>query len=114
MSFLDLDLSHSGKMEACRVPPVDKFGILHASFSILPHLYVRVSFSIQSQYVVLRQVELLLGHGQVPHVPEYPEDQAEEDEHRSRQHKKVPKTQRCEDPYKEQGEAHNVQEHSQE
>lgn len=59
------------------------------------------------------QVQLLLRHNEVPHVPEYPEHQAEENQQRSGQHKKVPETQRCEDPEEEEDEADDVKNHSQ-
>lgn len=67
---------------------------------------------LQSQDVLLEQVELFLGHGQMPQVPEYPGDETEEDQQRSRQHEKVPKTQRCKDPDEEQEDADDVQNQS--
>lgn len=63
---------------------------------------------LQLQYVSLRQVELLLGHGEVPHVPEYPAHQAEENEQRSRKHEKVPETQRRKYPDEEEGKADSI------
>lgn len=54
------------------------------------------------------QVELILGHSEVRHVPEYPEDQAEKDQQRPGQHEKVPETQRCKDSSEEENEADNV------
>lgn len=59
------------------------------------------------------QVELLLRHSEVSHVPEYPEDQADKDQQRPGQHEKVPETQRREDPQEEEDEANDVQNHSQ-
>lgn len=66
-----------------------------------------------SEYVLFVQVELFLGQSEVPQVPKYPEDQAEEDQQRPGQHEKVPEAQRCEDPDKEEDEAGNVHNHSQ-
>lgn len=62
-----------------------------------------------SQDVAFVQVQLVIRHGQGPHVPEDPENEAEEDEQRSRQHEKVPETQRSEDPNEEQQQSHHVQ-----
>lgn len=58
------------------------------------------------------QVELLIGHSEGRHVPEYPEDQAEEDQHRPGQHEEVPETQRCENPNEKENEADNVHDQS--
>lgn len=57
------------------------------------------------------QVELLLRHGDVSHVPEDPEDQAEEHQQRSGQNKEIPVSQGCKDPDEEEEEAHNIQEY---
>lgn len=63
----------------------------------------------RSQYVRFTEVELLLRHGEIPEVPEYPQNQAEEYEQRPRQNKKVPVRQWGKDPDEEQEEAHDVQ-----
>lgn len=65
-----------------------------------------------SQYVLLGQVELLVRHLDVPHVPEYPKERTHEDQQRSGQHKKVPETQRCKDPNKEEDKSGDVENHS--
>lgn len=65
--------------------------------------------AVWSQDVRFDQVELLLGHGEVPHVPENPEDQTEEDEQRPGEDEEVPVTQRGEDPDEEEGDADDVQ-----
>lgn len=111
-------------------PQVHKFMIFDEAASICPAspliiVFARLKKSSSSastdsvhlqsylQYVCFGQVELLLRHSEVPHVPEYPEDQAEEDQQRSGHHKKVPETQRCEDPSEEEAEADNVKNQSQ-
>ncbi|KAF6737331.1 hypothetical protein FQA47_016097 [Oryzias melastigma] len=71
-----------------------EFLVLHG----LPEKSSSLLILHRSQNVVLGQVELLLGHGQVPHVPEDPEDQAEEHQQRAGQHEEIPVAQRREDP----------------
>lgn len=68
------------------------------SFLSIISIIIVIGSRRSSQYVRFDQVELLLGHREVPHVPEDPEDQAEEDQQRPAQHEKVPETQRCKDP----------------
>ncbi|KAM7387528.1 hypothetical protein PAMA_009916 [Pampus argenteus] len=105
LSFLDLDLLSSSEFAK---PQVHKFMIVdEASAPSSP------SYTLQSQYVLFDEVELLLRHSDVPQVPEYPEGQAEEDQQRSRQHEKVPETQRCKDPDEQEDEADDVKNHSQ-
>lgn len=78
-----------------------------------PALSAQLGSRRGSQYVMFVQVELLLGHDEVPQVPEYPGDQAEEDQQRPGQHEEVPETQRGEDPDEEEQQADDVHNHSQ-
>ena len=57
--------------------------------------------------------ELLVGHCEAAHVPEDPEDQAEEDEERPRQDEEVPKADGCKDPGQQEAQAHQVEDQRQ-
>lgn len=59
------------------------------------------------------QDKLLVRHGEAPQVPEYPEDQADENKQRSRQHKEVPESEWCKEPQEEEDEADNITNQSQ-
>lgn len=58
--------------------------------------------------------ELLVGHFDVAHVPEDPEDQTQEDHDGSGEHEEVPELQRREDAQQKQGESGGIQQQGQE
>ena len=61
----------------------------------------------------LGQKKLFVGHREASHVPEDPEDQADEDEEGPREDEEVPEAEGGKDPQEEEDESHHVEDDGQ-